>query len=148
MNIIRFWIHQDSEYARDWICQGSQYTAQKLKFSNIDFFSKCDQTFNGKLHFLCNDTSGFWVCQSSKYTRVPNILGLHRVLNVHEYFWLIPEYARLYLIMSEYAGICGDMREYTKIYLNGFCFTFPHCSNALSKGIIGCFLEKTKFDFF
>ena len=27
-------------------------TAQKMKFSIKDFFSKCDQIFNGKLHFL------------------------------------------------------------------------------------------------
>ena len=27
-------------------------TAQKIKFSIKDFFSKCDQIFNGKLHFL------------------------------------------------------------------------------------------------
>ena len=32
-------------------------TAQKMKFSMKDFFSKCDQiavSFNGKLHFLCS----------------------------------------------------------------------------------------------
>ena len=35
------------------------FTAQKMKFSTKDFFSKCDHTFteeilNGKLHFLCS----------------------------------------------------------------------------------------------
>ena len=38
------------------------YTAQKMKFSIKDFFSKCDQIrrklteeiLNGKLHFLCS----------------------------------------------------------------------------------------------
>ena len=46
--------------------QSISYTAQKMKFSIKDFFSKCDQipadlvTFteeilNGKLHFLCDD---------------------------------------------------------------------------------------------
>ena len=39
------------------------FTAQKMKFSIEDFFSKCDQTsnlvtfkeiLNGKLHFLCS----------------------------------------------------------------------------------------------
>ena len=31
------------------------YTAQKMKFSIKDFFSKCDQEIlNGKLHFLCS----------------------------------------------------------------------------------------------
>ena len=29
-------------------------TAQKMKFSIKDFFRKCDQILNGKLHFLCN----------------------------------------------------------------------------------------------
>ena len=32
----------------------SFFTAQKMKFSTIDFFSKCDQIRNGKLRFLCS----------------------------------------------------------------------------------------------
>ena len=28
-------------------------TAQKMKFCMKDFFSKCDQILNGKLHFFC-----------------------------------------------------------------------------------------------
>ena len=45
-------------------------TAQKMKFSIKDFFSKYYQILNGKLHFLCrgNIASG----QSEK--RIPNIL--------------------------------------------------------------------------
>ena len=45
-------------------------TAQKMKFSIKDFFSKYNQILNGKLHFLCrgNIASG----QSEK--RIPNIL--------------------------------------------------------------------------
>ena len=31
-------------------------TAQKMKFSITDFFSKCDQIRSGKLHFLCSVT--------------------------------------------------------------------------------------------
>ena len=31
-------------------------TAQNNKFSIKDFFSKCDQILNGKLHFLCSVT--------------------------------------------------------------------------------------------
>ena len=31
------------------------YIAQKMKFSVKDFFSKCDQILNGKLHFSCSD---------------------------------------------------------------------------------------------
>ena len=30
-------------------------TAQKMKFSIKDFFSECDQIFNGNLHFLCSE---------------------------------------------------------------------------------------------
>ena len=48
-------------------------TAQKMKFSVKDFFSKCDQfpadlvtftekIFNGKLHFLCGDV--FTACHN------------------------------------------------------------------------------------
>ena len=49
----------------------SEHTAQKMKFSVKNFFSKCDQIrsstlvtviekiFNGKLHILCSDTSRF-----------------------------------------------------------------------------------------
>ena len=33
-------------------------TVQKIKFSIKDFFSKCDQILNGKLHSLCNDLTG------------------------------------------------------------------------------------------
>ena len=32
----------------------SNFTAQKVKCSIQDFFSKCDQIYNGKLHFLCS----------------------------------------------------------------------------------------------
>ena len=31
------------------------FTAQKMKFFITDFFSKCEEILNGKLHFLCND---------------------------------------------------------------------------------------------
>ena len=39
---------------------GSYNTAQKMKFSIKDFFSKCDQIrsfLNGKIHFLCSAKS-------------------------------------------------------------------------------------------
>ena len=40
-------------------------TAQKMKFSVKDFFSKCDQirSFNGKLHFLCSECC--YLCAAS-----------------------------------------------------------------------------------
>ena len=35
-------------------------TAQKMKFSIKDFLSKCDQIFNGKLHFLWRPVIDFY----------------------------------------------------------------------------------------
>ena len=44
---------------RLWFAQKPKiFTAQKMKFSNKDFFSKCDQIFNGKLHFMCSVSMG------------------------------------------------------------------------------------------
>ena len=34
-------------------------TARKTKFSIKDFFSKCDEILNGKLHFLCSEKPSF-----------------------------------------------------------------------------------------
>ena len=79
--------------------------------------------------------------QGSKYVRVTQ--GSKRA-------WICLNNSGICLIMSEmsaYVKICGSMREYTQICLNSFCFTFPFY-NSLSNGIIGCFLEQTKFDFF
>ena len=33
------------------------YCMKKMKFSIKNFFCKCDQILNGKLHFLCNDSN-------------------------------------------------------------------------------------------
>ena len=47
----------------DLSLNGVIYTAQKMKFSVKDFFSKCDlvtfteEILNGKLHFLCSFTN-------------------------------------------------------------------------------------------
>ena len=47
----KFAFHKKSEkYSEPTDC----YTTQKIKFSIKDFFSKCDQILNGKLHFLCS----------------------------------------------------------------------------------------------
>ena len=35
-----------------------KHTAQNMKFSIRDFFSKCDQILNGKLHFLRSSDTG------------------------------------------------------------------------------------------
>ena len=41
-----------------------------------------------------------------------NTPELHRVLNMPEYAWIIPEYALLCLNKFEYDWICGNMCEY------------------------------------
>ena len=35
----------------------TKFTVQKMKFSIKDFFSKCDQILNGKLHFFCSNSA-------------------------------------------------------------------------------------------
>ena len=70
---------------------------------------------------------GFWIYHSFKYVRVTQ--------------------------GSKYAGtclnnswICLIMRQFVKVCLNWFCFTFAHC-NPLSKGTIDCFLESKNLIF-
>ena len=85
---------QVSEYAGVVICQGSEYAS----------FSEYVSVLG--IPCFCQDMS-----------------GLHRVLNMHEYDWIIPGYACMCLNVT------------------GFYFIFTHC-NALSQGIKDCFLEK------
>ena len=42
----------------------------------------------------------------TEYVRVLNIPGLHRILNMSQYTWIIVEYAWLCRNISEYAWIC------------------------------------------
>ena len=49
---------------------GGRNTAQKMKFSIKDFFSKCDQIrrknfSHGKINFLCSEKVGFKLCMLS-----------------------------------------------------------------------------------
>ena len=101
-----FWIHQRSEKYR-----GSEYT----RVANIPGL---------RIYFW------FWIYQDSESTAVLDMPGLHRVLNMPDYDWIIPEYAWLCLNLSEW-----------------LCFTFTYC-NLLSTGTIDRFLGKLKFDFF
>ena len=57
-----------------WKCQRSEFT----KVMNITRFWIC---------------FWLWTCQSSGYTTALNMPGLHRVLNIPEYVWIIPGYA-------------------------------------------------------
>ena len=52
----------------------------------------------------------FWIWHCSEYARV-----LHRVLNMHEYVQIIPEYAWLCLNIWEYAWICPHLPEWLVI---------------------------------
>ena len=47
--VLCFMFYVDIIHVKDVI-----FIAQKMKFSIKDFFSKCDQILNGKLHFLCS----------------------------------------------------------------------------------------------
>ena len=53
------WIYFNNHFQSDisiFLCLlYNWYFAQKIKFSIKNFFSKCDQILNGKLHFLCSD---------------------------------------------------------------------------------------------
>ena len=42
------------------------------------------------------------ICHDSKYTRVLNVPGLHKIPNMPEEFFDMPGYARLYLDMSQH----------------------------------------------
>ena len=67
-----------------------------------------------------------WICQCSKYTTVLNMPGLHRVLNMSEYF----------LGKSNYTWMCLNLSEW-------FCCIFNLC-NPLPKGTIRLFFLKSK----
>ena len=47
----------------------------------------------------------FWICQGSGYTTVLNMPGLHRVLNMPEYTWIIPGNAWFYLNLPKSIGM-------------------------------------------
>ena len=86
-----FWIYQDSEYST-----GSEY----VRTQNISGFW---------IYFW------IWVCQVGEYTWFLSMPGLHRVLNIPKYVWIIPEYAWLCLNMSEYTWICPNMLEFLNL---------------------------------
>ena len=44
--------HESGDYCRKLT---SAHTAQEMKFSIKDFFTKCEEINNGKLHFFCSD---------------------------------------------------------------------------------------------
>ena len=65
------------------------------------------------------DIPEFWICLwGSQYTRALNISGLHRALNVHKYFFDMPDHVWICLNMAKYAWIFLNMLEYAEIYVN------------------------------
>ena len=87
------------------------YTAQKMKFSIKDFFSKCDQirvTFteeiiNGKFHFLCSVANlqdcrirvRRWMCNSRKKEMKIKVLVKYKIQKRQSF--IFPVYLRLLL---------------------------------------------------
>ena len=59
-------------------------TTQKTKFSIKEFFSKCDQSFHGELHFLCSE----WNVLSDQIllTPAPTILWHLRSIHIRLFF--------------------------------------------------------------
>ena len=95
-----------------WITQDSVYV----------FGSECARVLHIPELWIC---LWFWICDDSEYTRVLNMLGLHRLRICLNNSWIylnMPDYAWICLNMIEYAEICVN----TYIWLNDFCFTFPH----------------------
>ena len=92
--------------------------------------------------------SDFWFYQSSEYTRVLNMPGLHKAVNLPEYAWILA-----------YDWKCLTACEYAQIWL--FFFTCSHCNplfcwtggylfqqSLYSEETWGCFSEETKRGFF
>ena len=52
---------------------------------------------------------GFWIYQSSEYVRVSQ---------GSEYAWMIPEYAWIFLDMSEYAGIWVNVSKFEAVNID------------------------------
>ena len=86
-----------------WITQDSKYVSG----------SECVRVLDIPDFWIC---LWFWISQSS---------GYERVTQGSEYFWIIPGYAWICLIISRYVFICLNMLEYVYICLNGLSSTFP-----------------------
>ena len=62
-------------------------------------------------HFIVDLCQGYEYVSGSKYARVLNIPWLHRVLDMSEYTWIIPDYAWLCRNMLDYARICLNIAK-------------------------------------
>ena len=61
-----------------------------------------------------------WIHQGSEYASGLNVLGLHRVLNMPEFVWIISGYA--WICIPEYAWICLNLHEWVLFYVSSFSF--------------------------
>ena len=124
-----FWIFQDSQYVRVlnfqvytgftyfckydrvlnirpdavmegfWILQVSQY-ARVLNFqvfTGFTYFCKYDRVLNISPDAVME---GLWIFQVSKYTKFLHMQVVHKVLNMPEYGWIIPEKKLFWLWQS------------------------------------------------
>ena len=128
------------------ICQGSEYT----KTVNMpQVLNKPGSGITRNLNMPCVlNIQGFlvclsfWICKVPKYTRVLNMLGLDRVLDMPEYTCTVPGYVWLLLNMSEYAWICLGMLEYA--YLMIFVLHVYFVISCQLKGVVTYFNVYTK----
>ena len=60
-----------------------------------------------------------YACISNfEYTRVLNMLGLHRVLNMPQYAWIIVEHAWISLNLPKYMWVCLNLLEWLLFYFH------------------------------
>ena len=79
LNMSVSWIFQDCQYARILSFQG---------FTEFTYFRKYDRVLNMQQDAIMEDISLF---QDSKHVRFLQMQALHKVLNMLEYGWIIPE---------------------------------------------------------
>ena len=91
LNILGFWVFQDCEYAR--VLNFQSYTV-------FTYFCKYYMVLNMSRDRIME---GFWIFQYSKYARLLHMQALHKVPDMAEYGWIIPEEAILTMLSREYA---------------------------------------------
>ena len=99
LNILGFWIAQDSEYVSG---------------------SKCARVLEILGFWMC---LWFWICQDSEYDRVTQ--GSEHAWIIAEYAWIrliMSGYVWICLNMPEYAGICVNMPKFAWM---AFVLRFP-----------------------
>ena len=132
---------------KSWYCENNLQKQLQL----LTIFAKCSilDVWQG---------SGYGSISDFEYTRVLNMLGLHRVLNIPEHTWIISGHAWIRLNVSKYVWMCLNLPYW-------FLFYFPIVIPCLLEHVVsyfhvytkleaivwriwGFFLEEAKFDFF